>query len=445
MKLLIVLIVFTALQSCSFDNKTGIWKNANISNDNLKKQETLFKDFKKLELNNSNFFNKTVVLNEEFRFLKSPIVDNSEWNDVFYSESNLHDNFLYSDRNEIILRSKKFSRNKLSRNILYYNDTIISSDKKGNLIFYSINKKKIIQKYNFYKKKFKSIEKNLNFILDNNKLIISDNIGYLYAYDLVENRVIWAKNFKIPFRSNLKIYKNNILAANQNNILYVINKINGNLTLQIPTEEVLIKNNFKNNLSIDGSNLFYLNTFGSLYSFNLNNFKMNWFQNINSSLDLGFNNLFNSKIIKVKNNKIIISTNTNLIILDALTGLQISKIPLISKTEPMIYGNYIFLINNNNLLVSISLTTGKIIYSHSIEEKIANFLNSKKKKILIKSMKIVNNQLYVYLRNAYIVKLELNGQIKDIQKLKKNVYSNIIFANKSFIYFDDKNRLIIVN
>ena len=46
MKLLIVLIVFTALQSRSFDNKTGIWKNANISNDNLKKQETYLKTSK---------------------------------------------------------------------------------------------------------------------------------------------------------------------------------------------------------------------------------------------------------------------------------------------------------------------------------------------------------------------------------------------------------------
>ena len=31
--------------------------------------------------------------------------------------------------------------------------------------------------------------------------------------------MIWAKNFKVPFRSNLKILKNKLVASNQNNDL----------------------------------------------------------------------------------------------------------------------------------------------------------------------------------------------------------------------------------
>ena len=33
-------------------------------------------------------------------------------------------------------------------------------------------------------------------------------------------KLLWAKNYKIPFRSNLKIYKNKLIAANQNNNLF---------------------------------------------------------------------------------------------------------------------------------------------------------------------------------------------------------------------------------
>ena len=37
-----LLIIYTFLISCSFDNKSGIWKN----NDDIKKKENPFKDFK---------------------------------------------------------------------------------------------------------------------------------------------------------------------------------------------------------------------------------------------------------------------------------------------------------------------------------------------------------------------------------------------------------------
>ena len=44
MKLFYVLVILIIFQSCSFDNKTGIWKNENsISN----KDNDLFNEFKK--------------------------------------------------------------------------------------------------------------------------------------------------------------------------------------------------------------------------------------------------------------------------------------------------------------------------------------------------------------------------------------------------------------
>ena len=69
-------------------------------------------------------------------------------------------------------------------------------------------------------KKYKKIEKKLNIALDKNILFVSDNLGYLYSYDYNANKILWAKNFKIPFRSNLKLLNNKIIAANQNNDLF---------------------------------------------------------------------------------------------------------------------------------------------------------------------------------------------------------------------------------
>ena len=79
----------------------------------------------------------------------------------------------------------------------------------------------------FYKKKYKKIKKKLNIIIDNSVLYVSDNLGYFYSYDYKEDRVLWAKNFKIPFRSNLKIFDNynfntEILSASIRSPMHII-------------------------------------------------------------------------------------------------------------------------------------------------------------------------------------------------------------------------------
>ena len=59
--------------------------------------------------------------------------------------------------------------------------------------------------------------------------------------------------------------KDKLAVANQNNNLYIIDKNSGDNLKLIPTEETIIKNNFINNLSADDENLYFLNTYGSLY------------------------------------------------------------------------------------------------------------------------------------------------------------------------------------
>ena len=80
------------------------------------------------------------------------------------------------------------------------------------------------------------------------------------------NKIIWAKNYKIPFRSNLKILKDKIIVSNQNNTLYFLDKKNGELLKQIPTEETIIKNHFINNLSTNNKNtVLFLNSYGIVF------------------------------------------------------------------------------------------------------------------------------------------------------------------------------------
>ena len=440
MKFFFTAIIFILLSNCSFDNKTGIWENIN---DTKSKKTNKFKDFKKIK-SKDIAFNNIIIPDKKLKIILDPIKTNLNWLDEYYQNSNNLDNFSYNDTNELIFKSKKLTKNKTQERLLYKDQNVILVDEKGNVIVYSIQNQQIIFNYNFYKKKYKNIKKQLNIIIEKNIIYVSDNFGYLYALDYINQKLLWAQDYKVPFRSNLKIFGEKILLADINNSLYLANKTNGKKVKIIPTEEILIKNDFVNSLSFDKDSLFYLNTYGSLYSIDING-KIKWFINLNQSLDTNPSNLFYSNPIIHHRGKLIISTNLYLYVINSDTGSTMSKISISTTIKPVISGENLFLITNDNLLVCINLETGEIIYSIDINQNISEFLNTKEKSLNIKALTIVNNDLYLFLNNSYFVKFIPTGKIKSIVKLSSPPQSLPIFINDSILYLDYKNKLVINN
>ena len=203
-------------------------------------------------------FDKIIPFNSKYKFnLTKPIIVSS-WKDIYYNQSNNLENLNYKELNQIKYKSKKISRNITSTSILLESGNIIFSDLKGNIIVFSLDENKIFEKFNFYKKKYKKLKKTINMIVEDNIIYVSDNFGYLYAYNYKNKKVLWAKNYKIPFRSNLKIFNEKLIAANQNNNLFFFNKKTGNIIKSFPTEETVIKNYFINNLSLNNEYTVFL-------------------------------------------------------------------------------------------------------------------------------------------------------------------------------------------
>ncbi len=440
MKIFLASILIILISSCSFDNKTGIWTNNNPK----AKKEDQFKDFETL-YSQTQTFSSLIEPDKELEIILDPIVKNYKWTDEYYNNLNSLENFAYKNLNEIIFKSKKISKFEIKNAFLFENQNAIFVDYRGNIIVYSIENENIIFKYNFYKKNFKKVKKILNIIVENNIIYIGDNFGYLYALDYEKNKLIWAKNYKIPFRSNLKILDNKLVIADINNSLYFIDKTDGSKLKSIPTEDTLIKNNFTNSLALINESLYYLNTYGSLYSVNKNG-RVRWFINLNQSMDINPSNLFNSKPILLHKSKLIISTDLYLYLIDLNSGSTLSKIAITSLLKPIVSGENLFLITKDNFLVCININNSKIIYSVDLDQNVADFLGVKKKKsINIKTLLLVNNDLLLFLKNSYLVKLNLKGKIKEISKLNSKINSLPILINESLIYFDKKNKLIISN
>ncbi len=440
MRFIIIFLILIFLHNCSFDNKSGIWNNEN-------EITKIDKEFNKYEdlISSNESYNQIVNIDPQFKFSLKSQIKNLEWNEIFYNKENNQGNFKYQNLNKLIFKSKKISKNKVSQNFLYENDNIITSDDRGNLIIFSIEKNKILKKFNFYKKRYKGFKKTLNIIVEKNVIYVSDNIGFLYSYDYVKEKLKWAKNYKIPFRSNIKISKNTVIASNQNNTLYFFNKDNGEIIKIIPTEEVVLKNRFISNLSRNEEDLFFLNTYGSLYSINLSNMSMNWFINLNQSLDLSPSNLFfGSKIIFYKN-RIIVTSNQFLYILNASNGSVIYKKNYSSSISPVAVDEYLFTVSKNNLLIANDLNTGEIIFSYDINEKIANHLGQKKKIVYYKELVIADDKILVFLKNSYLLEFKINGELNRIKKLPSKINSLPIFIDEKILYIDKKNKLSIIN
>jgi outer membrane protein assembly factor BamB len=438
MKKFIFIFIFF-LSHCSFDNKTGIWENSTKTVKNTNE----YKDFKNL-YTREKLFSKIINPTTNLKLNLKPIVSNKVWHDKYFNSSNNLSNYSYNNLNKLVFKSKKLTRYNINNGLLFDDDKIITSDSKGNVIVYSIQNKKIILKFNFYKKKFKKKIKKLNIIFEKNIIYVGDNLGYLYALDLIQEKILWAKNVKVPIRSNLKIVRDKILLADINNSIYFINKSDGDSFKTIPTEEKKLKSNFISSFAFNKNSILYLNTNGSLYSLTHNG-KINWFLSLNQSIDLNTNNLFYSNPIVINDNKIIVSTEPYLYVFNAINGLKELKLTISSSVKPFISGENLFLITKNNLLVCINVNNGKIIYSIDVIQKIADFLKTKKKSISINFASIINNNLYLFLNNSYFVKFSPEGVLIDINKLPSRLNSYTMFVKNVIIYINKNNKLIIVN
>jgi len=442
MKLVYILFILFFFNNCSFDQKSGIWKNENKIYDD--KENIVFKDFKKINTSIESF-NEIIPINSNYNFTIDEPLINKSWKDIFYKKNNNTINFKYDNLNQIIFKSKRLANNQVNDFLLFENENLIINDIKGNIIVYSINDNSEVKRFNFYKKKYKKLKKSLNLIVDDDIIYISDNIGYIYSYNYKYDKILWAKKFKIPFRSNIKLFSNKLVTSNQNNDLLILDKESGNLIKLIPSEETAFNNQFENNIALSDRDIFFLNTYGSLYSINKNNFKINWFINLNKSLDLNLTNLFYGSNIVSYGDKILLSSNENFYILDNKTGSILKKKNFSSNFKPIIINDYIFLITKNNLLIAIELQNGKIIYSYDIAEKVAKFINTKKKNLNIKSFIFANNKVFVFLKNSYVIEFEINGEITEVTKLPSNLKSQPIIIDNYLLYLNKKKKLVSIN
>ena len=436
-----LIISFFLINNCSFDNKTGIWTGSDqiTKKENNSKQNTEF-IFKK-----ENITIEEIDLSTEQTIKIDKPKNYNEWSQRYQNKSNNINNVTFLNEGNY-QKLSKISNTRVNKNILVYKNNLFFSDSRGNIGAFSLRENKLLFKYNFYKKKLKKIKKEIKLLVKENTIIAVDNFGYIYSIDYKQKKIVWAKNFLIPFRSNLKIINETLFVSDEKNKVILINIKNGNKIDELYTQPSQAVSDFESNLAIDNNNnLLFMSTSGILYSLNfINNKSINWIINFKQESEM----IYKGNPIIVSNDKIIISSKDNISLINE-DGAKIWDLNIKSNLSPIVSGNTIFTVNKDNYLIFINKNTGQIIFSKNIYSLITKeFQKNLKRKIKkISHIYLTGNKLLLISENSYFIEVNLKNII-NVNSIKKNplkISSDVIFYDKKMVFINKSNRIYKVN
>ena len=436
-----LIISFFLINNCSFDNKTGIWTGSDqiTKKENNSKQNTEF-IFKKQNIKISE-----IDLSTEQTIKIDKPKNYNEWSQRYQNKSNNINNVTFLNEGNY-QKLSKISNTRVNKNILVYKNNLFFSDSRGNIGVFSLRENKLLFKYNFYKKKLKKFKKEIKLLVKENTIIAVDNFGYIYSIDYKQKKIVWAKNFLIPFRSNLKIINETLFVSDEKNKVILINIKNGDKIDELYTQPSQAVSDFESNLAIDNNNnLLFMSTSGILYSLNfINNKSINWIINFKQESEI----IYKGNPIIVSNDKIIISSKDNISLIN-VNGAKIWDLNIKSNLSPIVSGNMIFTVNKDNYLILVNKNTGQIIFSKNIYSLITEeFQKNLKRKIKkISHIYLTGNKLLLISENSYFIEVNLKNII-NVNSIKKNPFkisSDVIFYDKKMVFINKSNRIYKVN
>ena len=404
MKIIKTIALFLFLNSCSFDNKTGIWDGSEIRKKAKKEEEFLIdaKDIFTTESDQLKEFDSGVNLVSAISPAKIP----NEWAEENFNNLNNVDNSSYLNKKKLAYKSRKISGHKISDNFLYNDNQFIFSDLKGNIIVFSEKEQTVKFKFNFYKNILKNFPKKISIILKKNVIFAADNLGYVYALDVSTKKIVWAKNYGVPFFSNIKIIDDLLFLVNKDNKVYILNLLSGEKIWEYSTDRSKLNTKYKNIISYSDNNLILLNTNGSVYAIDILNKNIKWFYNVNSIV-VSKNDIFNGISNIIDKRSVLIASSNSISALDLENGDLIWQKKYNIEIDPIVSSKLILLLTKENYLTFLSKETGEVVWSSKLSNMWKRYSNKEFKNKKISSMKLMNDNLFLFSERSELIEISL--------------------------------------
>ena len=226
-KFFLYLFFFTLLLNCSSSKKEASNNDTNI--------KSIFQTIKPIEKElNPNLNIKLQKLTKGKPFLRNN------------SNNSGNINFDTNFDNLSSFKFKKIDQFEFNQPELLFTDSnsIIFFDGKGAI--FNINEDLNVNwKVNHYTKKERKLNPILYFAQNGKNLIVADNISKFYSLNLNNGDLIWSNSNQSPFNSNIKIYKDNFVAIDFNNVIRCFSVKDGREIWNFKTEDSFIKSQKK--------------------------------------------------------------------------------------------------------------------------------------------------------------------------------------------------------
>ena len=440
------LLFFILLLNCSFDNKTGIWKDSEKQKIKLEKLEKKQKSI----IKTTKIYSSENLYNKEINLDKSIILSKPKKNLSWLTSSFNHQNsigHLHLSGLENIFLKKKIGKNKFISyqevtNVLAYNKNLVFSDDKGNI--FNINKLgTVIWKKNIYNKAYKKLFKSLRISINKNKLYVSDNLGFVYSINLSDGNLEWFKNYDTPAASHIKVSNDFIFLIDQDNKILCINSKNGKLVWDLLSIASFIKSNTLLSLAISEDGFLFANTSSAdLYKIDPKTGQVIWSSNTADSLYSNATDFYKSSQILILKDEIIYSSGNSTFSQNILTGAMNWKTDISSVGVPIVDGDNIFLVTENGYFAIINRKSGNIISSKSI----LNILKKRKQKTKVSSFLLASGKVYATTLNGnLIISSATSGKTESFIKIGDKIIPQMIINDSSLYLLTEKSKIIGFN
>ena len=432
-KLFLIFLISIFSTNCSFDTKSGIWKNnEKIEKEITKKQiKILFKE------NEANY----KELNKNF-VIKTPL--NSKTDNYSSSKNNLGPRVIV----DILKKKSKYKFSKI-KYFNYFEPELVFD--KNNLIFFNKNgtiikfndTSQIIWKKNNYSKEEKRLLPVLNFSLNNNILVVTDNLGKYYALNVETGKILWTKSHKSIFISEIKIDKNKFYVIDNDNNFNCFSLLNGEKVWEFETDYDLIKSQKKLSIVFDQTNVYFNNSRGDIYSLNKDNGNLIWLTTTRTSGENLQSFLLKTSGLVLDESRIIFSNNQNSFFsLNKDNGLIEWKHNINSDLKSVISEDMIFSISLDGYLFVIEKISGNIV---RITDIFKGTKYRKKKNISVSGFVVGHKKIYTSLNNGKILEVDISsGKISSVLKVSNGKISEP-FVNNGKMFIVKSNEIIRLN
>ena len=425
-------IFLIILNNCSLDTKSGIWTD---------KKELILE-----ESNISQIFDNDKPLNNEFNAklkieLKSKLINSGPVNSLTNNTGRIN----YDGELKKISKFK-FKKIKNFKNyepeLIFDSDNLIFFDKKGSIIKFNSNSKKIWEK-NYYKKNEIKLKPLLALGKSSKILIVADNISKYYAINLKNGNLLWSKYNPSPFNSQIKVHNEKFFIIDFNNILRCISIKDGSELWNIKTSNTFIKSQKKLSIIIVKNILYFNNTAGEITAVDINNGSMLWQIPTQNSSIYEDTFLINTSNIVANDEIIIFSNNRNeFYSINKKNGILNWTQKINSSLRPIIIDELIFTVSLEGFLIVVNGITGDII---RVTDLFNLFKEKKRLNINPIGFTVGTKNIYLTTSNGKLLVVNIktgktNKMIKidgdQISKptiINKNLY---IIKNNSIVRFD---------